>query len=436
MDQSPRLSLTYLAPQQAQKHVSVNETFRRLDALVHLRVGSRSVAVEPASPTDADAFILPAGKSGASWSTFAANAVAVFQDGAWAEIAPVDGLLGYVADEDSYYRYAEGNWGALSTGAAGNPAIFGVNTTADPINRLAVKSDVSLFNHDDVTPGTGDHRLIINKSASAKSASVVFQQGAVGHAEIGLTGDNNLHVRTSVDGAVWRDVFRVEPALRRVVIAGSDVPCLAFEAASNTDYPVLTFDDLTPAQTSIGSFNFRDNAGSTVGQLAYFFNKATPTNQYMRLFVNGAERVRITGDGSMVVGVPAGGAKGAGTINAQAVYDDNALLSCYVFDTALDGQADLAKWDAKAIGGRHPGARRFAGRIGGRHDPLTLDGYAAHWREKRHLSSLPSEAAFDPAADKLSTGEWIQRLVETVEIQAVLIERLNNRVKALEGASA
>ncbi|MEO1425564.1 MAG: DUF2793 domain-containing protein, partial [Pseudomonadota bacterium] len=33
MEQSPKLALPYVLPQQAQKHVTVNEGLRRLDAL-------------------------------------------------------------------------------------------------------------------------------------------------------------------------------------------------------------------------------------------------------------------------------------------------------------------------------------------------------------------------------------------------------------------
>lgn len=183
--------------------------------------------------------------------------------------------------------------------------------------------------------------------------------------------------------------------------------------------------------------------------------------------------------------------QGAGTFNATAVYDDGVLLSCYPFDQHLDGSIDLAKWDSKVpdrewgeqvrtlykkekeeqtvtikktddLGittsedvvievevekedghevvkaartesREHDGARKFAARIGTEYDPLTTDGYAKHWKEKRHLTALPNEANFDPVNGKLSTGEWLQRLVETVETQAILIEELNQRIKVLEG---
>ena len=55
------------------------------------------------------------------------------------------------------------------------------------------------------------------------------------------------------------------------------------------------------------------------------------TNSYA--LVSSGGQVKIIG--GTVVGSPTGGDKGAGTINAQAVYDDNVLLTDYVFDKRL-----------------------------------------------------------------------------------------------------
>ncbi|MBL4619601.1 MAG: DUF2793 domain-containing protein [Marinicaulis sp.] len=52
MEQSPRLSLPYVQPAQAQKHVTVNESFRRLDALTQLTVLSQTIAAEPGAPAE------------------------------------------------------------------------------------------------------------------------------------------------------------------------------------------------------------------------------------------------------------------------------------------------------------------------------------------------------------------------------------------------
>jgi hypothetical protein len=139
-----------------------------------------------------------------------------------------------------------------------------------------------------------------------------------------------------------------------------------------------------------------------------------------------------------------GGDKGPGTINADAVYDDNTILSCYPFDQYLDGTIDPDKWDAKvpdkpvidAQTGElvnrsriHAPMRKFAVRIGTEYDPLTLDGYAKHWQDKRHLTSMPNEAKYE---SKMDVGSWVQRMIETVEIQAILIEQLNQKIKTVE----
>lgn len=65
------------------------------------------------------------------------------------------------------------------------------------------------------------------------------------------------------------------------------------------------------------------------------------TNQ----FVLTTSVLTVTGV-STVLGAPTGGAKGAGTLNATAVYDDNVLLTCMGIEYALTGKMDVAKWDA------------------------------------------------------------------------------------------
>ena len=46
---------------------------------------------------------------------------------------------------------------------------------------------------------------------------------------------------------------------------------------------------------------------------------------------------------------------------------------------------------------------------------------------------MPNEETFDPEKG-MAVGDWVQRLIETVEIQAVLIEELHQRVNALAKA--
>jgi len=192
--------------------------------------------------------------------------------------------------------------------------------------------------------------------------------------------------------------------------------------------------------------------GAEAGQLSLLTTQA------------GAYAQRVAVRAGLFMAGATGGDQGAGTINATGVYDDGVLLSCYPFEAARDGKVTLAQWDAKVPDRQwpaeyetettadkdgnvstvrrlvkpprvdrrqHDGARKFAARLGGEFDPLDIDKYAAHWRQKGHLTSLPNEANYDPAKP-LSTGEWLQRLIETVEIQAIHIANLNDRLKVVE----
>ncbi len=114
MSQSSRLQLPYLASGQAQKHVTMNESLLRLDALVQLSVVSAVVSSQPASPADGDLYILPAGKSGSSWGAMANNALAYYRDGVWEEIAPREGFFVHVDDVDQIVVYSGSAWTALS----------------------------------------------------------------------------------------------------------------------------------------------------------------------------------------------------------------------------------------------------------------------------------------------------------------------------------
>jgi len=49
MDSTPRLGLRYLLPNQAQKHVTLNEGLQALDVMTSLSVHSRAISSEPAA---------------------------------------------------------------------------------------------------------------------------------------------------------------------------------------------------------------------------------------------------------------------------------------------------------------------------------------------------------------------------------------------------
>ncbi len=118
-DLSPNLNLPYLAQGQAQKHVTVNESIQRLDALVQLAVASAATAAEPASPSDGAVYILPPGKTGTHWGGMGNHALAYYRDGAWEEIAPRGGWLAFVTDIGQALYFNGAAWAPLAHATQG-----------------------------------------------------------------------------------------------------------------------------------------------------------------------------------------------------------------------------------------------------------------------------------------------------------------------------
>src|SRR5690606_5479465 len=77
-------------------------------------------------------------------------------------------------------------------------ARLGVGAAPDEANRLAVSSPAVLFNH----AGEGVQAKL-NKALPGDTASLLFQTGFSGRAEIGLAGSDNLSVKVSPNGAAF-----------------------------------------------------------------------------------------------------------------------------------------------------------------------------------------------------------------------------------------
>jgi hypothetical protein len=239
MDQTPNLALPLIAPDQAQKHLTHNEALRVLDAVVQMRVLDRDLAAPPMAPTEGDRYIVAAGATDA-WSGKDTR-VAAWQDGGWVTYPPGLGWIAFVMDEGRFVAWTGVAWAALDTSL--NPApLVGVNTTADPVNRLAVKSDAVLFSHDDVTPGSGHMRLAVNKATPAGDASLAFQTGYSARALIGTLGDDSFAVKVSPDGATYQTALTVDPTTGRVAtpqgLMGTTVDGAL--QATTTGVPALT----------------------------------------------------------------------------------------------------------------------------------------------------------------------------------------------------
>ncbi|MEX1180677.1 MAG: DUF2793 domain-containing protein, partial [Cucumibacter sp.] len=241
MDQSARIGLPFIQPEQALKHITHNEALLRLDALVQLAVKDRDLTAPPGSPAEGDCYIVGAGATGA-WSG-EDGAIAAYQASGWNFFPPNEGWLAWVEDEDSLVGWDGAGWIAASGGSVNPAALVGVNATADTTNRLSVRSNAILFDAiDAVESGDGDVRVKVNKETAGDTASYLFQTGFSGRAEVGLTGDDDFHFKVSPDGAAWLDGIVIDKDTGVVTFpntslsGGGDVTA----AANLTDnYPVV-----------------------------------------------------------------------------------------------------------------------------------------------------------------------------------------------------
>lgn len=268
---TPRAALPLLAAAQAQKHITHNDALLQLDALLFARFLSRNLSTPPATPADGDAYLVKATASGA-W-TGQNGQIAYASGGVWRFTAPFTGLTAYVVDEaklvifngTSFVDYA-------STLALQNVPLLGVNACADATNKFAVSSSALLFNH----VGNGV-QVKLNKNAATDTASVLYQTGFSGRAEIGLTGDDNFHFKVSPDGTTFNEAIRLANSNGHVLVN------------TTTDNGALTVGGVVAPDTN----NIRD-----LGTASFAFRKAYVGTELNFL---GTAVTAKTGTGSLVL---------------------------------------------------------------------------------------------------------------------------------------
>lgn len=174
MSDSTRLGLPYLAGGQAQKHITVNESLLRLDALVQLSVKSATTTAQPGAPSDGALYILPAGKTGAAWGAMADGALAYYRDGVWEEIAPRHGFHALVEDTNQLHMRDAAAWRHIAgkdehrlvftPGGDGVVSIYRIDTSRAQNPRTATISSIS---GDVITLSTSDAGLFFNQTYMA-----------------------------------------------------------------------------------------------------------------------------------------------------------------------------------------------------------------------------------------------------------------------------
>ena len=207
-DISSSLSLPFIAPSQAQKHVTHNEALRILDVVTQLSVTADDISTPPTSVSEGTRYLLDAGGSG-DWAGHDGE-IALFENGTGRFFVPRAGWRAYVVSRDVVVVFDGAEWSDLDGAELEDVDTFGLGMTSLPDTPFAAKLNTALWTAlYQADGGTGDIMATFNKETSDDDAGFVFQQNFAARALLGLFGSDNLRLSTSPDGTTFFDGFVV-----------------------------------------------------------------------------------------------------------------------------------------------------------------------------------------------------------------------------------
>ncbi len=227
---SPRLTLPFIQPAQAQKHVTHNEAVRALDMLVQLSFEDDAQSAPPPAPNEGDCYIIAAGGSGA-WSG-QDDAIAAYLDGQWQFHPPRAGWRGYVLARDALVVFDGTQWHEITPSTLQDASLLGIGMQADSAKPFAAKLNAALWSaRYSADGGTGSLIQTLNKETGGDDLGFVLQEDFETRALLGLFGDNRLRLSVTPDGTTFKDALSIDPAT-----GIADQPSLPrFKASTNFD---------------------------------------------------------------------------------------------------------------------------------------------------------------------------------------------------------
>ena len=262
-----------------------------------------------------------------------------------------------------------------------------------------------------ITPGTNLHAY---DNSSATEELFIIEQDGTGDAALRFTLSGVISWRMgadNTDGDSFKiakgpssfgtnDYFAIDTSgnitMSETVGIGkapeASIQTVIYKDDTSTE-PVLKLE-----QDGTGDAALRFTLTGVQSWTAGIDNSDSDRFKFSRSGTLGTTDVMALGNG-VVVGSPTGGDKGSGTINAQAVYDDNVLLTDYVFEP--------------------------------QYPLLTIDAMTAFYQTRKHLPTIPGRDDWE-SSGKFSLGKLANHLWETIEVQAIYITQLHQRIRVFE----
>jgi len=274
-ENSSRLSLPFIMPAQAQKHVTHNEALQKLDVLVQTVVEAFDATDPPAEPTEGTTWALGTAPT-AAWSG-QAHHLATWTNGAWLFVALQQGFTAIEQGGDELMIWDGTTWTPTEISELSNLTGLGVNTTHDPTNRLSVSSPATLLSHEGA-----DHQVKVNKAAQSDTASLLFQTNWSGRAEMGTAGSDDFVIKVSADGTTWSTGISIAAATGELTAPSGMV---VDGQITGTAVTQSSTDSTANRLLKTGDFGLGEDAGPLVSDLdmhflsgMYYFYGGSHTN--------------------------------------------------------------------------------------------------------------------------------------------------------------
>lgn len=311
-DTTPNLRLPYLAAAQAQKHVTLNEALRALDPIVKLAIQDHLEGAPTELPQEGQCWIIGSPATG-EWEGREGE-IAAFMDGAWRFITALEGWTAWSCAAGRLLVFDGTNWQPIAP-SDGLFTEIGLSATPDTVNPFAARLPNALFTCvEAASGGDGSVRIKLNRETDNDTASVQFQTGWSGRAEIGLVGDNRFRLKTSADGTAFADAICVDVANGHLGIGtvpnASDPLSIRKDQAASTQFTVA---NLNTAAGASAAFRLNASNGHYLnfqlygsGNVYAYSNASMIFGTYaaapLRLRTDTQDRMTVHADGRISIG--------------------------------------------------------------------------------------------------------------------------------------
>ncbi|WP_436398413.1 DUF2793 domain-containing protein [Roseobacter sp. S98] len=208
-DTSSSLSLPFIMPNQAQKHVTHNEALRILDVVTQLGVISDDLTTPPAGAAAGARYIVGDAATG-DW-TGRDGEVALFEDGAWRFFVPRAGWRAWVTARETLLVHDGSEWIDLDSAELQDIEAFGLGMTTLPGTPFSAKINAAVWTAlYAADAGNGSFVSTLNKENTADDLGFIFQQDFQTRGLFGLFGSDNLRLSTTPDGTTFFDGLSVD----------------------------------------------------------------------------------------------------------------------------------------------------------------------------------------------------------------------------------